>query len=789
MGTRSTASLLAKLKEAPQSFGWNAIVAYDKDCANGLLAQEYIARFSEDSYLKAITTKIPGSEAANEYVVNLVLDRPRLSFERASVKWSQAKLVLKVIGGLHLNARTPLGQPEQLFKISSYDTLNGPELRMSMTLSVLLGEVDIKGRIAFDLSKGTEITLTYSEDPETRRLGGEFFRAYFDKLPDEKKIFVLNTIAGSEGQYLNPRNVQIRTQAASQGDADDGSGAILLFITMVDEEFGKPPDPDKDTDLVYLIPDDGATPYTTAILLDNRFFLEKFVEEGIHLLTGTSEPGQYDTTWSDSGFVETITLKKGGRIGLPRTTTALPNFNSVHLAGLETPTTDQSGKCSFTLTFDGDAVVMEWRGEKEQRINITTRTVSIYSHPLPSSWIWRRRYVFKVDPASNEMSWVPDPEGDQAYYKVSPGAYTAFPEVIGNFAELNSYVENLLYEQLQSCAADFVSPLKNIDVFRLNSILFKDHHVLHSVTAHLPGDVVIFGDIEPDADPAVNAFAVKPSEPLAGPGKNVEFAVVPAQPVDAGVSWRVENVAESSGSPGQIDLSSGAYTAPQADEFEGFFTRVRVTASKEGYSSSALLTVVARDITFNPLVAVCSTGETVEMSAKARDQRILEWSIVGPATGSNILPSTLEGGDHTYFAPPKEEAPAETFSLEEIQVQVKHSSPPIKYSSWILLTHKIINAFISIKADAGLPAGQLQLQAEKGEGPIESGCTWALLKGSGTIDLVSGIFSEEPVGQYPFALVTVQTPSPGPGWPGASAFIILPVPYVEWQKIKTIDEC
>ncbi|OCR24119.1 hypothetical protein AFK24_15245 [Pseudomonas syringae] len=785
MSNRSVASILAKLNERSQSNGWNAIVAYDKTCANTLLAQEYISRFSADSYLTPITAKVPSTQDEHEYVVDFVLDRPRLSFEKASVKFSTAKLVVKVVGGLHLTTREPLGKPEELISLAAYDTLGGPELRMGMSLNVLLGTVDIEGRIAFDLSKGTEITLTYSQDPDKRRLGGEFFRAYFEKLPDEQKIFVLNEIKSSEAQYLNPANVQIRTQSVALGagddEMDDGSGAILLFITMKGEDYGT--FPEADAGLAYLIPDDAATPCTTAILLDNAFFMRKFVEEGFRLMTQSTEPCEIETTYTDpdAGFVASMSLVKGTRKG-PGVIFSLPHIPSLRLGGLDTPMAEQdtsgqlAGSASFTLTFEGDAFTMEWTGQKPQDITIRTEGDVTHTFPLPAFWMWRRRYVFHIDEASNDMTWVPAPEGDQTYYKVTPGDYAGIVGVSEHFAEISSYVENLLCEQLQSCVDDFVSPLKNVDVFRLNSILFREHHVMRSVNAYLPGDVIIFGTTGAD----VSAFILSPVEPLSGPGEGVQFAV---SPPTTGLEWDVALVPGSAGKPGIFDAETLIYTAPQAADIEGFFSRVKVTAKKGGYSSSALVTVVVRDISFNPLVAVCGVGERREMSARGRMPGTLEWSIAGPETGSDIVPSSLPEGDHTYIAPPQVDKPASLFTVEEVQVK----QGAMIYSSYVLVIHRPAIGFITIKEDAELEEGQLQLQVDIGNGPVVGlNCTWTL-KGSGNVDAATGLYTADPASPHRFSLITVEV-EPPPGFPSAGAFIILPVPYVDWKTIKELPD-
>lgn len=760
-------SLLEWCKERPRSLGWNAIVAYDRSHANAALMQEYIARFGTDSYLRPINAKVDMSQDEAEYIHGFTLDRPRLSFENATVKWTLGKLRVKVVGGTQLTTRTQPGGIAQVVKVSSYDAVNGPNITMGLTLAVLLGSVDIQGRVAIDLSKGTEIDVNFADSLDHRRIGGEFFRTYFESLPDEQKVFVLGEVGSSEGQVLKPRNVQIRTHASAgantPGAPDFGLGAVLMFITMEGEEYGT--FPESDADLQYLIPFDDAVEYSSSIMLSHDFFTRKFVEEGCRRLTQTPELFTYETHKDEQGFVSGLSVTSGSRNG-PPLETELDNFQYVRCDGVHTPLAEQStGDASFEVRFEDDALVIEWIGVKAQHVFVCSCLANHFDADLRFSWLWRKRYVMGVDADTGSLRWVAVPADDQLICKVSPGAFAQIPEIADHFGELAYYLEFVLARQLDSCAEDFVRPLEDLNVFRLNSILFRDRFIFEPVEAHLPGDLLVFGRIAPDT----TAYVVTPTEPLVGPGETLQFKTVPAV---SGLTWRVENIAGATASAGSVD-GNGKYTAPAPGQIQGFFERVRVTATSGDFSSSALATVLVRDLTFNPMVAVCGVGQKCEMSAAARDGSVLEWSLGGQVTGSQILPSTEPGGDHTYVAPTRAQGAVPAFSLDQVHVRRPGSSTA--NTSYVLVVNRIASLQVTLEIDADLPEGSVKLVATLLE-PVEQGCEWTLLAGSGHLNPVTGVYSVDPSGQHKFALITVTIPPSSELFPPDEGYIIIPLP-------------
>ena len=52
--------LMVWLKQKPRTYGWGAILAYDRQKANKMLKQEHISRFNGESIMLPVTLEVPG---------------------------------------------------------------------------------------------------------------------------------------------------------------------------------------------------------------------------------------------------------------------------------------------------------------------------------------------------------------------------------------------------------------------------------------------------------------------------------------------------------------------------------------------------------------------------------------------------------------------------------------------------------------------------------------------------------------------------------------------------------
>jgi len=301
-------------------------------------------------------------------------------------------------------------------------------------------------------------------------------------------------------------------------------------------------------------------------------------------------------------------------------------------------------------------------------------------------------------------------------------------------------------------------------------LLFRGKNQVQAQHVNFFYDLAIFGHV----GPTLTAFTLNSQEPVIGRGDTFQFSTIPPM---SNVTWKVENIPGSDGQPGTIN-TSGRYTAPNAGQFAGDYTRVRVTATAGGNSSSALVSVLRDDIAINPLVQVVGAGDAAgrEVSAGALNSNVLDWSVGDPSTGARVVPSIKEGGDHTYYPGPRSDDRNLVFSLDQIIVTNPHTKKTAQSAALVL--HQQPNMTVTILPGSGGPANQVRLQAAIGGyviDPEEEDLSWAVFAGSGRVDPKTGVFTVDPLGAHKFAVVTAHIPGVR-GRPSDDGFIILPIP-------------
>lgn len=768
-------NLLDWLRETPRTLGWNAIIAYDRSKTNVVLLQEYIEKFSTESYLPPIEGQVPTTENEVEWVYDYLIDAPRLSFENSVITASRAKLTMTIMGGSQVSIRQEPGSAPAVTRVSSYNALQGPKYTVDIDLLIAEGSVDSAGAVKLDLGTGNNPLLYFAPTLNQRTKGGQFMKGKLSSFEPEIREFVLNEIGSQAGQFLQPTYFVIRTHAEvgakTARAANFGEGAVLLFVTMNGEANGSIPAQDKD--MHFLIP---AGDYSATILMGQRFLVKRILSQGLVKLAGGT-PLEQTITGPAEGFAESIVVTRGTRQSGGLTAT-LPNYSSVNLHSFTLPIGS-----ALTLEIDRaqELLRLRWTTSIEAPCAITPSGSNTVDGTLNLSWRVEQAYKFQSVGNTGELRLEAVAQDSVKQYKVAPGTFASRPEVTGNFHEIAERLESWLADELDIPLNQFASVVDEIDVFRLNSLLFRGSNIVHFTRSQDPGDLAMLGELAP----GLTEFAISPLEPRTGPGGQVQFHTEPPVP---GVSWRVDNIPGYTGAPGSID-PSGKYTAPVKDQIEGFFMRVRVTAYKDGYSNSALVTVLVREILVNPTIQVCGASsagneQTREMAAGSLSDGPLTWSVVG-SSGASVRPSAIEGGDHTFVAgPARDDVP---FSVEEVQVK---DAADRTDAGWVLVIHKTVNATIRLQP---LAEDRVQLLMDLGEGPIppedaeKLGLQWTLLKGGGAVGS-GGVFQADPASPYRFAVVVGNIPPPVPGYPSFTAYIILPLPLIALPQLMTALE-
>ncbi|SDW54668.1 hypothetical protein SAMN05444064_104242 [Pseudomonas syringae] len=710
--------------------GWDSIAVMARDEVNYLLLEEYISRFSSETYLSPISGEVTlVGGRSKESIHDFILDAPRLAFSNNDLSKSHASLTCAILGGTQLTMTNNVDTWETV-RVIRVDPLQGPRLTLDLSLDRVPGIVDLDGRVKLDLKDSDNFILTFAETIDDRKLGGDFFKDWFNTLPDNKRVWTLAFISAGNSGEMRPQSFKMRTQtnpAASLDPAapDYGDGAVLVFIRVQGSEEGG----DIPVQYRYLIPDDAGKNYSATVLFDSKRLAKAAlpVESVVNALSALLIEPDFNKRYDVTGRMISAT-SRGGRLEIPLVARELSFYfdGTWVLASFPSPpyVLPAYSVRPLTIALRGqDSAALTW--------TVTWNDIQILSLPGAYNIVLfmtqdvttdlRCTYTFAEN--NNDLVLIPSLEitSSAANVKVSE-----FPPTFNGKPVNNP----LLNREIARLKADFsvayldehnarirkqlghtLVPTLSVTSFIREHIHFNYNQTLVADVLRAPRDVAVFGRINPlRAD-----FSISPVEHVMIAGSSKTFVVAPA---GANVTWAIERL---QGNPDDRDsiTSAGVYRAPPALPDDTPFYRVRIMATHRGsgFISSALVTVVAHQVSLNPLIQVCDVNRSAELAAGEMNRGELRWSLKDAVIGESgeVVPSALPDGDHTYI-PRRPALRDKTYVLDEV-VATSKSNPQAQASAWVLVTQKI--PFLTIKLAANAGAGQVQLQAFANGNPLD----------------------------------------------------------------------
>ncbi|MFV3292585.1 hypothetical protein ACNFBR_28150 [Pseudomonas sp. NY11955] len=781
---------LALMEREVEGLGWDAILVYDRLKTNVILLQEYIQRFSADSWFPPANFDVSTTAGVIERVIDYRFDKPRLSFANANLESSRLDLIMKVVGGKQLTIENPNNKKlRQLTRIKMADSLNGPVLRARVSLE----EVNIgvsEGRVGIDLSAGTAYELSFSDTSEEGALAGASVKEVFESWLGEKKIFELSQMPRTDN-LMKPEFISIRTQASADsnvlGADSEGDGAVLVFVAMEGSD-SQPKFPSNG--FSYFIP--GSQDEFSAVMLFSK--LKMFNRVVPVLIENMKDEG---ISFAATYLGGVITATEGGR---------LQNPGNVDVPGYTLETTPIGAVYSdqrirnghfgeLTLRLIDGAIQLRWKGDGASSASFRNPEGVVVD---------RGEFVFDYE-YSCAYDLLPDANGVIAF-KAKDKRYssTLQPRGWNDMARAQSALDKSGYkalldnERMPELSKGFGDLDMQIDLFLLHGLLFQGNQRFSSESVHVPGPLVILGQLSPE----LTTFQIDPVETIVGAGRKFTFKTTGA---NVSVTWSVDNLPDGSGDAGQIDSETGEYTAPERANLPDNHKRVIVTATAKtgGAVSRALVGIVSRDIGLDPIVLMPKLG-AVSYKVRATSLDASETFTFRMSNGAlgQLIDDPDSDPDFTYsklyvspairadFAPGPQPIPAHwlayrktpAWTLEEELSQYLHveqvlaeGSKGSKQEVEVLLPLLNITNWFEFK-----PSGQgIQLEhwttnKVLGDHIVPKDKTfWFKVKGSGT--LVDGVYTPDPSSDETYAvIVAIEANDDLYKWVPA----ILPIPFV-----------
>ncbi|KIH80637.1 hypothetical protein UCMB321_5611 [Pseudomonas batumici] len=267
--------------------GWGAISVFNRTRLNRLLQQQFVTGFNELSFLPPVSGHIYLNFERTVWAEldSIVLSKPLLSFEEASLTNSKATLTLFVMSGAYTVFQKAVSEPPVMMSSLTVSEQQGFKVTLEVDLTMTPGVVDHRGLVTLDLARGVKFMCTLADDKyaEEQRFIGQLIQEHFQRLPAHKRVFALGMLDFTGYNPLTPTSFEIRTQAAPGAKiaraSNYGDGAVVVFIKLRANEFSGTIPPAET--FPFLIPSDqdgsGNDLYSASLVVSSE--LREHVEE------------------------------------------------------------------------------------------------------------------------------------------------------------------------------------------------------------------------------------------------------------------------------------------------------------------------------------------------------------------------------------------------------------------------------------------------------------------------------------------------------------------------------
>lgn len=766
----SEQDLLDWLSEKPRTLGWDMWVAYDRGTVNRSLAVDYSERFDSHPLAKPSEGVVSIVENLRwEHLYRLTFGAPELSFSEARITSPRVGLGARALAGVQLTVDQPGGIAKRIIKVEEYTPLQGPRLAATTDLTDLSLGTNTAAVVGVDLSAGDSYQLSFAETGVAQREGGKFLQGHFAALPQGDRLAVVNHIGGVAGDLFAPAEIRPRAFHGPGEDANRADGGVLLFVAMKGSAVGALPGDDQGWP--YPVP----SGYSATMVLSTHYLMTKAMAHGVR---GISTDADLDYDNPDDPFLPVDCLKaKAGVLKPVQVASSVPPFTGVeYIMALPLADTD-AGSVPFHIERSEGGLKFRWKGSSFGQANAPLlRTGSpVATTEVDHAWLLRsiRRFTATEEggldliPEDGLPTWTMGVYRQNGLIDASHYQY---------FTALSQAIDRDLAAGIDQRCAEAFSASSDIDSFRDSGLYFPGSRRLHFDSAQLPNELAAFGRVLDKEGPCV----VDPPQVRIAAGATTQFQLTSGQ---MGEDWAVSPVDGYEGDGGSIS-ASGEYSAPEAGDLNGGFLLAKVTASKDGQRSSALVAVVAEDMGVNPIVFVSwPNGPQIRVAAGCLDGGDVEWTVRSESGATLRMPTfdddaLFDPNDRIYV--PGASAGDRFFSVDEVVAHNPRTGASRSTSA--LVIEKSLSGEIVIQEGASPPPGQIQFSFEGTLGPIE-GASWEVAVGAGSIDS-NGLYTMDPGSQHSFAVVVASYTHPGVA--EMVNFRILPLPLISLDELNRI---
>lgn len=764
--TYSLSELTNRMQGKSITLGWDAVVFMNRAKVNSLLEQQYITRFNKTSFLKQIFGAPAMTPDGGEVLElsGLILSHPRLSFEEASLRDSRVTATMDIVSGTVSYVRKGSKQsPAAILYSYVVSAHQGYTVTMDINLAASAGTVNEQGQVTLDIGDGYNCRCNLVDNSNSQVMLGDFFKALFLEQKPEDRVYTLGMLDLRDVDLLAPRSFQIRTMATEEGKVrtsdDYGDGAVVLLVRTK----GNPKEGDDPSDgaLDYLIPNDrdnkGKAIYSGALVLSSRIMFDWYIQFYLEEKVGNFlrfERGD------ESNYIARSLMAISGGFDIPGTKLEWSpgEMNNYRITNVGPYQLEFKGvipdQALSVDVVEGGRVRLKWDARQEQRFNLRLhnwfalppeRNFPYSVYPSPKVYMY---FDPVVDPFDN--SFVLRLADDSRIERdIDLAEYHALPGDIPHHFEPG--FRNAIFYPIDKAFKIFEDiQIPQVSVLAISNLLFPERNALQLTEARMPGDLALFGHI----DPKETTFTLDPLMPVIKAGAKQTFTIRQLGIKAANVTWSVRSV-DGARALGCID-ANGEFTAPDVQLLEGTAARNVVTATYTDaatgkmVTASALVTIVMAGLVVTPSMTLIdmSDRKSVHLKATMLGAGTLKWT-----PRSNVGTLVPDGNEATY-TPPQTDLP--DGALQAVLFDVENTTSGEKTVATVLLRQGNFAMNVSPAIHPGLRANGSALLTASGNAPLPpEELKWEVVAGEGYIDPLTGIFTAPSLISAPYSVVKV----------------------------------
>ncbi|RXV65326.1 hypothetical protein D1006_35065 [Burkholderia stabilis] len=666
---QSVDELVRWFAQEPRTLGWDAFMALDRSKTNLLLQQEYIERFGGNDYIAPITGISPLTGAIQQ-LVGYRFDKPRVSFENASLRDGKVKMTLRAVSGSFLKWEGD-ASVARLTEITQVDPLAGHTFTSTIELRDDRLALD-KLEVVLDLKDGRDPTLTTTRYEQEQELTGTFIQARFAAMAREQTRFALSRLSYHDGDLIRPEKIKILSQSASGTRVapkdQDGDGAVLVFVKMVGGAEGHIPG--EGPGWTYML---NPGTHSALMVLSNTFVMQNIVGDAFTQFKGPWTVGSFRPVFYDAGKFKRVGTEGG----------SYWHYND--------------GRKMYAIPFS-------MRGGHDGYNGYMNGNVYIGSNGINLSGNWEGTYYYNEDYVGGTPRQVPFVENWE-YAAAITNNEVRFVRVSHVAEGLPSHINFISHMS---------SVLQKVNTAPLANLLFSSEVPLQLKDVKVPGDMLIFGDINPE----LTTFTLTEPEVSLIAGGTYTFKWSGSTTPTFTLEW-----ADGSGELGSF--SGATYTAPRTLPAGRTFVRVRVKARAGSATSYALVTVGARPVSVNPLVQLSMTGASAKPLLTA-----------GAFDGAAVTFTSSKGGSFVVQDNGQAEYTASSFTGPVLIDTITAATGGGQKAECTVVTYTQNHYNMVVMRDGSdFDAGKVLLSKDGGTFEVApQALTWAVLEGDGSVE-------------------------------------------------------